>query len=115
MTASTVEAPAPVQFRQWAISHDRQRPALHPTSLLTATAVVDIMTRRQMKGEPAQPITVKLLDEFAEAVWDATDDVAAALKATGWPGAGSDRGTTISILDAILVDDLQAEDDADSA
>ncbi|MCC3299651.1 hypothetical protein [Arthrobacter caoxuetaonis] len=114
MRANAAQAQAPVHSRLWEISYDGQCPTFRSTSLLTATAVVDILTRRQMKGWPARTLTVKLLDEYDEAVWDATNDVAAVLETTGWPGAGSDRDTAISILDAILVDDLQPADDADS-
>lgn len=100
-----VTEPAPAPSRLWEISHDGRCPQFHSTSLRAATALVDIMTRRQMKGRPQQDMTVRLLDETDTSVWDASINVAEVLAATGWPGPGSDRDTTISLLEAILVTD----------
>lgn len=101
--------PAPAPSRIWEISSDGQCPAFHPTSLRAATALVDFTTRRQMKGWPQRPLTVRLLDEEDSTVWDATDNVAEVLAAAGWPGPDADRDTTIRLLEAVLVTDEEDE------
>lgn len=113
MSAITVVTePAPAPSRLWEISYDGQCPTFHHSSHRAATALVDIVTRRQMKGWPDRNITVRLLDEYDESVWEATSDVAKALSASGWPGPGADRETTIGILEAVLVTDWSGEENA---
>lgn len=89
----------------WEISHDGQCPFFHYTPRRTATALVDVLTRRLTKGWPQRTLNVKLLDPDDRTLWDATADVAAVLAATGWPGPGADREETICLLEAILIED----------
>lgn len=106
-----LDEPAPAPSRIWEISSDGQCPAFHPTPRRAATALVDFTTRRQMKGWPARPLTVRLLDEEDATVWDASNNVAEVLGATGWPGPGVDRETAIGLLEAILVTDQDDDHD----
>lgn len=89
----------------WEISYDGQCPFFHSTPRRTATALVDALTKRLMKGWPQRTLNVKLLDQYDQTLWDATADVAAVLEATGWPGPGADREETICMLEAILIED----------
>ncbi|MGK3708831.1 hypothetical protein [Arthrobacter sp. IK3] len=105
--------PAKVHRRLWEISYEGQCAAFHSTARKAGTALVDLLTRRMMKGHPARTITVKLLDEHDEVLWDATSDVADVLTATGWPGRNTDRDAVIDVLEAILVtDEPESEDEA---
>lgn len=97
------DAPAPGHL--WEISYDGKCPTFHATSARTAAALTDILTRRLLKGWPPRTLTVKLLDEYDNALWDATADVAAVLATCGWPGRDTDRTETISLLEAVLVDE----------
>lgn len=103
--------PAKVHRRLWEISYEGQCATFHSTARRAGTALVDLQTRRMMKGLPARTMTVKLLDEHDETLWNATADVGAVLKATGWPSHEADRETVISLLEAILVTDEPVRED----
>ena len=62
-----------------------------------------MVVRRMANGYTA-PLTVILLDENDQLIWDASPDVADVLQVTGWPAESSaGRDTVVGLLEAILV------------
>lgn len=116
MSIQTAHRPAPTTSSAvlWALSDGAFENHFVTSTTDAAVWLTDEVMRRHLRGQDPFTVTVHLHDPFLGVLWDATDNVADILRATGWPRQDETtlhlRAAVISHIRDILVSDETPHD-----